>query len=94
MFSTLYKINLVPAETGHAPIQPYDSTGASHGAPRVRQQSRVSARYARCDGSISEEARPAADPASPAAESQPAVSWTPHAAAVWFYYLLLRGEEY
>lgn len=62
------------AETWHAPIQPYDSAGASHGPPGVWQQPRLSPCYARGDGSISEEARPAADTASPAAESQPAVS--------------------
>jgi len=63
------------AETRHAPIQPYDPAGTSHGPPRIRQQPCVSPWDAWRDGSVSKEAGPPTDSAgSAAAESQPAVS--------------------
>ena len=65
------------AETGHAPIQSHDPTGAGHGAPRIRQQPRVSPRDARRDGPLPQEARAPTDPAGSAAEPQPAVSAPP-----------------
>lgn len=41
------------AETRHASIQPYDTTGTSHGPPGIRQQPRVSPGDARGDGPVS-----------------------------------------
>lgn len=44
---------LLCAETRHASIQPYDTTGTSNGPPGIRQQPRVSPGDAWGDGPVS-----------------------------------------